>query len=94
MNIQINSAFLIGSVFVTKSVLREIAIEDIEAILYLHAQGDWGEICDTDKSANEVALRFGGRLRSAHESKGGIRIYIFTESDRSVTVVHLSNDLS
>jgi len=51
-----------------------------------HASGDWGEVCDEDKQANEQALINGDRLLSAYDVMGK-RIWIITEYDRSLTTI-------
>ena len=62
------------NLFVSKSILR-------------HAQGDWGDLCNTDKQENNVSLLHGYRLLSAYEQEGLPKIWIITEADRSVTTV-------
>lgn len=52
-----------------------------------HHAGDWGELCDEDRHANEQALALGGRLFSVYHDRNGAKFYIFTECDRSVTTV-------
>lgn len=51
-----------------------------------HWVGDWGEVDDEDKQANEDALKHGTRLLSAytHENTGE-RIWIITEANRRLT---------
>ena len=60
--------------FVSKSILR-------------HAQGDWGDICESDKRENNVSLLHNFRLFSSYEQEGVPKIWIITEADRSVTTV-------
>lgn len=50
-----------------------------------HAAGDWGDLCQEDKAANNQALIRGGRLFSAYEKPGLPKIWIITEADRGVT---------
>jgi hypothetical protein len=51
-----------------------------------HWVGDWGEVDDEDKQANEDALKHGTRLLSAYTHEpSGERIWIITEADRKVT---------
>lgn len=61
--------------FVTKSFAR-------------HCNGDWGDLCDDDKGANDFALRNGDdRLFSKYNYDKDTSIYIITEWDRSYTTV-------
>jgi hypothetical protein len=52
-----------------------------------HVAGDWGNVCDEDRVANEFALQHGERLFSVYEREGLPKIWIITECDRSVTTV-------
>jgi len=57
-----------------------------------HIRGDWGDVCDEDKQANEDALLHGERLLSAYHTKAGIKIWVITEADRSSTCVLLPEE--
>lgn len=57
-----------------------------------HLAGDWGELCDEDRVANELALAEGGRLFSSYTQEGLQKIWIITEWDRSVTTVLLPEE--
>lgn len=52
-----------------------------------HANGDWGDLSDFDKSLNDSALTDGTRILSAYEHPTFPKIWIITEADRSVTTV-------
>jgi hypothetical protein len=52
-----------------------------------HLAGDWGDLCDEDRVANELALKEGQRLLSAYKKEGLPKIWVITEWDRSVTTV-------
>lgn len=60
--------------------------DHLNSMLSRHASGDWGEVCEEDKQANEYALRDGSRLLSAY-TVDGTKFWIITEWDRSVTTV-------
>ena len=57
-----------------------------------HLAGDWGDLCDEDRVANEQALAEGGRLFSSYTQEGDQKIWIITEWDRSVTTVLLPEE--
>lgn len=57
-----------------------------------HIKGDWGDLGEEDKKANEAALVNGERLFSAYKSDAFPKIYIITESDRSATTVLFPSD--
>ena len=57
-----------------------------------HLQGDWGEVDKEDWQANEVALVEGERILSVYHSSTGVKLYVMTEHDRSVTTILLPSD--
>jgi hypothetical protein len=65
---------------------------DLNLYMRRHHSGDWGDLCDEDKQANEDALEDGLRILSCYQVGGGRRIYIITEADRSSTCVLLPEE--
>jgi len=57
-----------------------------------HLYGDWGEVCADDQQANEEALEQRLRLLSAYRTKTGVKLWVITEADRSVTTVLLPSE--
>jgi hypothetical protein len=57
-----------------------------------HAQGDWGELSESDRQENEFSLREGFRLLSAYRLDDGTKIWIITEADRSATTILLPQE--
>lgn len=86
--------FPLGSVLTTPGALRslESAGEDALRLLGRHALGDWGDLTDDDREANDEALRSEGRLLSAYRLAGGAKVWIITEWDRSVTTLLLPSE--
>jgi hypothetical protein len=86
--------FVLGQVVATPAALE--ALEEAgqlpQEFLHRHLAGDWGELDEHDRRANEEALRYGGRLLSAYSTKKGTRIWIITEADRSATTILLPQD--
>ena len=91
-DIQTSPKFLFGRTLATPNVLNQIPNDEILNALSRHVRGDWGTLDVEDWSANERALAEGNRLLSAYDSKQGIRFWIITEWDRSVTTVLLPED--
>lgn len=92
------SKFKPGDVVATSGVYEMIG-EDIKFSQFVtnsfarHCDGDWGDLCEEDKMANDFALRNGDdRLFSKYNYKDGISIYIITEWDRSVTTILLPEE--
>jgi hypothetical protein len=66
--------------------------EELRGFITRHASGDWGDIADEDKRENELSVRQGFRTFSAYTTKSGIRVWVITEADRSVTTALLPQD--
>lgn len=58
----------------------------VNSCLYRHSCGDWGDLCEDDKKANDQALKDGDRLLSAYKFDDQ-KVYVITEWDRSVTTI-------
>ena len=65
---------------------------DLTRYLFRHHCGDWGELCEEDKQANEDALEHNTRLLSCYKTPKGDRLYVITEHDRSVTTILLPEE--
>lgn len=85
--------FKLGNVVATNGVYEMVG-EDIKFNQFVtnsftrHCNGDWGDLDNEDKRANDFALRNGDdRLFSKYNYKDGISIYIITEWDRSYTTI-------
>jgi len=84
--------FLLGQTVATREALAKLSADDILQGFKRHSCGDWGELDDEDKKANDRALANDGRLVSAYRSAAGVRFYIITEHDRSYTTVLLPHE--
>jgi hypothetical protein len=65
---------------------------DLVPYMRRHHCGDWGDLCEEDKQANEDALVYGDRILSHYKLTDGRRIYIITEADRSSTCILLPEE--
>lgn len=71
----------------------ELSAEGPGVFLARHARGDWGDLCEEDKGANDTAYRCGeGRILSSYKTKTGEKIWIITEADRSATTILLPEE--
>ena len=86
--------FPLGQIVATPGALEalQIAEQSPAAFLNRHVTGDWGELCDEDKKANDISLRHGYRILSAYTTGVGEKIWIITEADRSVTTILLPEE--
>jgi hypothetical protein len=63
----------------------DLALIEIGNCLLRHISGDWGDLDDDDKQANEDALTYGSRIFSAYllPSFDNLKIWIITEAANS-----------
>jgi len=82
----------VGQILITRNALKQVGHKEALNALGRHAHGDWGELDEHDRRANEQALKDGSRLFSVYITLAGVKFYIITEADRSVTTVLLPED--
>jgi hypothetical protein len=84
--------FPLGQSVITRNALDVLHPQDLKLCLERHAHGDWGDLCEHDRNENKVALAQSLRLFSVYKDRSGVKFYIITEHDRSVTTVLLPED--
>ena len=84
--------FSLGQIVATRGAIQTLAPEHIYLALCRHVSGDWGTLDESDREANETALQNGSRLFSVYYTESGVKFYVITEWDRSVTTVLLPED--
>lgn len=84
--------FSSGVVVATPGLAQSVSQEEMLRALGRHLSGDWGEVCEDDRKANEEALEVGSRLFSVYRSDAGTTFWIITEADRSSTCVLLPEE--
>jgi hypothetical protein len=83
--------FPAGEIVATPGALAllEQANQSPLEFLSRHLRGDWGDLCQDDKTENELSLKYGFRLMSSYQITDTERLWIITEADRSVTTLLL-----
>jgi len=84
--------FKMGRIVSTPNALERLSGEDILLGLKRHQAGDWGDVEEHDRQANDRALEDGSRLLSIYHSSPGIEFWIITESDRLRSTILLPED--
>lgn len=86
--------FLLGKCGTTQEAQAFLTKHSInpESLLRRHASGDWGDMSDDDKAANNEALETGKRILSSYEIKGNT-VHILTvelpdKGRRTVIALH------
>lgn len=85
--------FNLGQTVATPGAMDAMQAANVDPITLLirHQNGDWGDLCNEDKQANSDALKHGSRLLSSYLF-GAVKLWIITESDRSVTTILLPSE--
>ena len=78
-----------GLLVLKKGVREKLPFTEVVAGLTRHTLGDWGNLDALDRRHNENGLHHGGRLWSAFRASNGVKFWILTKGDRSVTTVLL-----
>jgi hypothetical protein len=88
------SLFPLGQCVATPGALDALAStrENPQTFLDRHVTGDWGEVDAEDQQPNQDALLHGERLLSAYRTSSGVRLWVITEADRSVTTILLPEE--
>lgn len=84
--------FEMGRLLQTQGVLKSVSFEETTKALVRHLSGDWGEVGEEDKETNNEAVTNGFRILSAYTTEDGIKFWIITEADRSVTTFLLPDE--
>ena len=86
------AVFRLGRIVATPNALQSITQDDILKGIQRHQAGDWGELTDEDREANDRALVQGTRILSAYTAVTGTKFWIITEADHSATASLLPED--
>lgn len=84
-----------GHLVMTPRVNYLVQEGQLDPMKYLqrHVSGDWGDLSEQDRQANEKALLEGERLLSHYQITSTVTLMITTERDRSVTTLLLSDEI-
>ena len=91
--------FDIGSLVATPAALEVMQDRGVygPALIKRHVTGDYGDICDEDRAANEEALKSGARIMSVY-TIDEVRLWVITdavideEGHRQATTILLPED--
>ena len=95
LNLASQARFSPGQVVITAGVDELVRQSRLNPAPYLrrHLDGDWGDLCDDDRQLNDAALKSGeDRLFSSYLVEPGLKLWIITEWDRSVTTLLLPSE--
>ena len=95
INLASQARFAPGHVVMTSGIDALVQQGRLNPAPYLcrHLSGDWGDLDDSDRRQNDAALRSGeDRLFSSYQVAPGLKLWIITEWDRSVTTLLLPSE--
>jgi hypothetical protein len=84
--------FRLGKIVSTPNALDRLTQDDILLGIQRHQAGDWGDVDEHDRTANERALVEGTRLWSVYHAGNGVKFWLITEASRRHTTVLLPED--
>jgi hypothetical protein len=82
--------FPLGLMLMTPGASDKIPRSKMAQVLRGHVNGDWGDLEDGIRQANDRAIKEVGRLPSAYHTKSEVTFWIITTADRKITSVLLS----
>src|SRR5262245_33571871 len=86
--------FSLGEIVATPGAIEALveANQPTLELLIRHVTGDWGDLGAEDIRENEYSLKHGLRIFSSYRLSTGIKLWLITEHDRSVTTFLLPSE--
>jgi len=90
--IPVHPLFETGALYITPPALEAFSQPFLFDCLLAHMSGQWGELDQEDKEANDAALVHGLRIVSSYKDENDSTLWIITEADRHATTLMLPSD--
>jgi hypothetical protein len=86
--------FSVGTLVSTPGALLALMEADVTplSLVMRHVSGDFGDLCDEDRAANDLAVVEGTRVFSSYVVAPDTKVWVITEADRSVTTLLLPSE--
>jgi hypothetical protein len=84
--------FRLGRIVTTPNALQFLTHHDILRGIQRHQAGDWGDVGENDRLANERALIEHTRLWSVYRANNGLKFWIITGGDRTASTILMPED--
>lgn len=85
----VRGRFPVGDLEIAPEAVGVVADAEIDAALWRHCTGDWGNVTPIEREANEAAVRQDAPLRSRYRTAAGQSFLLETTADRRRTRVSL-----
>ncbi len=91
-----DSCILFDTGFIVRTPAALLALIEAQvsesSLIERHQAGDFGELCDEDRSANTRAIERCGRVFSSYRVQANTKVWVITEADRSITTLLLPSE--
>lgn len=84
--------FRLGKIVTAPNALSQLTQGDILFGIQRHQAGDWGDLSEHERKANDHAIVERRRIWSVYHTGQDVKFWIITEADRSATTVLLPDD--
>lgn len=86
--------FSLGQILATPGAIEALveAQQSPVELITRHVTGDWGDLVAEDIRENEYSLKHGLRIFSSYRLSTGVKLWLITEYDRSVTTLLLPSE--
>lgn len=86
-----DTMFPLGSLIISPAAYELLDQQNIspDSLFERHALGDWGDVTDSDKKANDLAIEMGGRILSSYMLPNAERVWVTTDPERTATTILL-----
>ena len=86
--------FQAGRLLMTPGIRKLVEDGKLNLLPYLrrHLTADWGDLSESDRRANDVALRERDQLLSSYQVTPDVKLWIITEADRQATTALLPTE--
>ena len=82
----------LGRLVITPAALLASSPDDICRAIDHHVCGQWGDVSEDERAANELALSTASRVLSVHHTPTGTELRVITTGDRFSTTVYVPSD--
>ena len=89
-----NNLFDLGRIVATPGAIDALETTGVLPISLIcrHQYGDWGDLCDEDKTVNDEAVHRGSRIFSSYQITPLVNIWVITEANRWITTLLLPSE--
>ncbi|MGD0814633.1 MAG: hypothetical protein ABSA83_13585 [Verrucomicrobiota bacterium] len=84
--------FNLGRLVISPAALQTLSEDEICRAIDQHVLGQWGDVSEHERDANELALSTASTLLSVYHTDIGTEFRIMTTGDRFMTTVYLPSE--